>query len=249
METMRFKNPTAHPINLDPIGLGVVGPGDTIDVPLDLCAPGRASNGARSHSAIEQVAPQMVPVNEDERCVWAKVPKEPEPQSLVVSVQGRAPGVAPGIAALREAKAAAQAKAQEAAKKSKPEGKWSMAFTGAEKARIRALLGWGARYFNLSTPLEAAMKAIEDIPLPDDEAQIRAYLTQLDLIDTQIAEARGIAGVKQTGSIVLTDDQGLFLLRSEGARLVDAIAAILSVEVLKNFYRNGSPRGGEIRYG
>jgi hypothetical protein len=123
METMRFKNPTAHPINLEPIDLGIVGPGDLIDVPLDLCAPGRASNGSRTPSAIEQVAPQMKPASEDEACIWAKTPKEPEPQSLVVTVAGRAPGVAPGIAALREAKAAAVAKAQEAAKKSKPEGK------------------------------------------------------------------------------------------------------------------------------
>jgi hypothetical protein len=124
-----------------------------------------------------------------------------------------------------------------------------MAFTSPERSRIRALLGWGARYFNLSTPLEAAMNAIDTIPLPDDEAQIRTFLTELTALDVLITEARGLIGVKQTGSIVLTDDQGIMGLRSEGARLVEAIAAILSVEVFKNFYRSGSPRGGYLRYG
>jgi hypothetical protein len=123
-----------------------------------------------------------------------------------------------------------------------------MAFTSAEKARIRSLGGWGSRWSQTQTRLESAMTAI-GLSAPAEEALIQSYLTQLDTLDGLISEAQGLIGVKQTGSIVLDDTAGIAGLRSEGRRLVDAIFGILECDVKRNFYGSGSPRGGQIQYG
>lgn len=118
--------------------------------------------------------------------------------------------------------------------------------TDPERARIRSLLGWGARWHHLQTRLESAFNAMDQ--LPDDVNQIRTYLTQLTSIDSLIAEAQGIIGVKRTGSIELVDDQGIGGLRSEGRRLVEAIDAILGAGIKRNFY-GGGMQGGAIQSG
>ncbi len=121
-----------------------------------------------------------------------------------------------------------------------------MALTLTERARIRSLLGWGARFHNVETRLENALDAMAD--LPEDETLIRTYLTQLTVIDTAIADCATTFGVKKTGSIELESDQGLGFQRSEGRRLVLAIADILGVQPYRNFY-GGTPTGGPMNYG
>lgn len=123
-----------------------------------------------------------------------------------------------------------------------------MAFTGAEKARIRSLGGWGSRWTQTNTRLESSMDAIGSVA-PDEEALIRTYLTKLTELDTLIFEAHGVVGVKQTGSVIMDDTAGVAGLRSEGARYVEAIFAILECNVIQNFYRSGSPKGGQVQYG
>ena len=124
-----------------------------------------------------------------------------------------------------------------------------MAFTGAERARIRSLGGWGARWAqSTGQRIESAMDSIGS-SYPDEEDLIRTYLTKLTDIDALVFEAHGVVGVKQTGSIIMDDSAGVGGLRSEGARYVDAIFAILECAVLQNFYRSGAPRGGPIQYG
>ncbi|HEY6018724.1 MAG TPA: hypothetical protein VIY48_02190 [Candidatus Paceibacterota bacterium] len=114
-ETMKFKNPTEHTINLDAIGLDPIGPGETVDVPLHLAAPGRGDNNARTKSAIECVAPQLHPVEESDHKAWKSVPPAPTPISKIVSIQqGPVQKDPPGVKALREA---AQAQAAKAAQK------------------------------------------------------------------------------------------------------------------------------------
>lgn len=123
-----------------------------------------------------------------------------------------------------------------------------MAFTGAEKARIRSLGGWGSRWTQIETRLESAMTAIET-SAPDEEALIRIHLTTLTTLDALLVEAHGVIGVKQTGSVVMDDTAGVAGLRSEGRRLVCAIYSILECFVKSNFYGGGSPTGGPIQYG
>lgn len=124
-----------------------------------------------------------------------------------------------------------------------------MAFTSAERARIRSLGGWGSRWAQSTNQrIEQALNAI-DQSYPAEEDLIRSHLAKLTELDALITEAHGIVGVKQTGSVIMDDTAGVGGLRSEGARYVDAIFVILECDVLQNFYRSGSPRGGPIQYG
>ncbi len=119
-----------------------------------------------------------------------------------------------------------------------------MAFSSAEKTRIRMLLGWGARFWQLETRLENALEAVEQT-LPDETASIQTILVSLTDIDTKITEALGTVGVTGVSSIHLDSDQGISHLRAEGRRLVEAIAVILQVAIKKNFY-GGSMTGVQL---
>lgn len=79
------------------------------------------------------------------------------------------------------------------------------------------------------------MEAVE-ATLPEDMAKIQSILTSLTDIDTKITDALGTVGVTDVSSIHLDSDQGLSHLRSEGRRLVEAIATILQVPIKKNYY-------------
>lgn len=119
-----------------------------------------------------------------------------------------------------------------------------MAFTATEKTRIRMLLGWGARYWQLESRLENSMEAVEST-LPEDTAKIQAILVQLTDIDTKITEALGTAGVTGVSSIKLDSDQGISHFKAEGRRLVEAISTILQVPIKKNYY-GGSMVGVQL---
>lgn len=122
-----------------------------------------------------------------------------------------------------------------------------MAFTPTEKTRIRMLLGWGARFWQLETRLENAMEAVETT-LPEETEQIQSMLVSLTDIDTKITDALGTVGVTGVSAIHLDSDQGIGHLRAEGRRLVEAIAAILQVPIKKNYY-GGSMAGGYMPQG
>lgn len=121
-----------------------------------------------------------------------------------------------------------------------------MPFTATEKTRIRMLLGWGARFWQLETRLENAMDAVEQ-NLPEETTKIQSILTALTAIDVQITDALGTVGVTGVSSIKLDSDQGLSHLRNEGKRQVEAIATILQVPIKKNYYSHGMV-GGVIQY-
>lgn len=123
-----------------------------------------------------------------------------------------------------------------------------MAFTNEEKARIRRLGGWGSRWTQTETRLNTSMDAIGATG-PWDEKQVRDLLEQLNVLDVRLRENYDLIGVKQTGSIVLDDTAGVAGLRSECARIVEGIYAVLECDVKHNFYRSGSLRGGQIQYG
>lgn len=122
-----------------------------------------------------------------------------------------------------------------------------MPFTATEKTRIRMLLGWGARFWQLETRLENSLIAVEQT-LPDELAKIQAILVQLTDIDTKITDALGTVGVTGVSSIKLDSDQGLGHLKTEGRRLVEAICVILQVPAKQNYY-GSSMSGGYVPYG
>lgn len=113
---MKFKNTTDHVIILDALGLPPVAPKGTVDVPEELCAPSRTDGGQRAKSALECVAPQLEPVDPEDKKVWLDLPPLPEPRSRVVTIAKRAPEEAPGVKALRDLRAKQQEAAVAAAK-------------------------------------------------------------------------------------------------------------------------------------
>ncbi len=120
-------------------------------------------------------------------------------------------------------------------------------FTLAERARIRRLLGWEARFLQYDTRLESAMDAINNVS-PADQDVIRDIFTKLDGLDTKIESAQVKFGVDRVGSIYLNSLNMLGLLKSEAKRYVDNMAAILGVECRANFYGSGGPRHGVRQY-
>jgi hypothetical protein len=120
-------------------------------------------------------------------------------------------------------------------------------FTDEERARLRVLLGWSSLYHETDDRLENAMDAFSTVPT--DLARIRTLLTELDTIDALIVQSRDTAGVTKAGSIELMSDSGQGFHKSEGRRLVNAIAALIGCEVKRNYYSAGAPKGGEIHYG
>lgn len=111
-QTMKFKNTTDKVIILDSIGLDPVKPHGEIDVPLELCAPGRTAAGSRSKSVLECVAPQLKPSDPKDAEIWGAVPTPPTPKSKIVSLARHVPQEAPGVKALRELKAKQEAEAK-----------------------------------------------------------------------------------------------------------------------------------------
>jgi hypothetical protein len=119
-----------------------------------------------------------------------------------------------------------------------------MAFTPTEKTRIRMLLGWGARLWQLETRLENAMDAVEQ-QLPEETALIQSTLVALAALDTKITSATDTVGVSNVDTIALDSDQGISHLRAEGRRLVESIATILQVPIKRNYY-GGSMTGAQL---
>jgi hypothetical protein len=97
------------------------------------------------------------------------------------------------------------------------------------------LLGWGARFWQFETRLENAMEAVENT-LPSETSRIQSILAALTAIDTKITEALDTAGVTAVSTIHLDSDQGISHFKSEGRRLVEAIASILQVPIKHNYY-------------
>lgn len=121
-------------------------------------------------------------------------------------------------------------------------------FTLEERARIRQLLGWEARYLQFDTRLESAMDAINQNS-PADQTIIRSILTQLTALDTKLVSAQVKFGVDRVGSIWLNTSNMLGLLKSEARRLVVSLGAILGVEVRSNYYGGSAAKGGVRQYG
>src|SRR5688572_7101886 len=72
--TMKFKNNSANRVSLSAVGLPDVEPGETVDVPEYLYAPGRTHGGQRAKSTIENVAPTLKPTDAEDLRKWSEMP-------------------------------------------------------------------------------------------------------------------------------------------------------------------------------
>jgi len=71
---MKFINKSESTVKVA-IGKGFyVKPGETCDIADGYANPTRGSNGARSPSVIERIAPQLVPADPSEYEIWKQIP-------------------------------------------------------------------------------------------------------------------------------------------------------------------------------
>jgi hypothetical protein len=106
-----------------------------------------------------------------------------------------------------------------------------MALSSAERAKVRKYLGWGARFFQVTTELEQAMDTLGTAP--DDETEVREELLKCQEADEQMKKVFTTALAIQVGAIRSHAHYQLGLIRSMGTQAAARIASILEVP-LKN---------------
>lgn len=103
---MKITNVGNAKITVASLGLEIE-PGEVVDVDDGYCHPRRSPTGKRIQSAIEMLAPCLVPADEAVRAEWRKVPaKNWAPEATpptAEELQGK--GVPPGVAAIMAEKA------------------------------------------------------------------------------------------------------------------------------------------------
>ncbi len=123
-----------------------------------------------------------------------------------------------------------------------------MAFTEPEKVKIRFYLGWSARFHQFDSSLEQAISAVE--AEADTEAFVRDdLLVALDDVRTKLTDAHSRLKALKVGSIDLPKANEVMLLRAEGARHANSLAATMGVSVRHNIfgssrYRSFATHGG-----
>lgn len=115
-----------------------------------------------------------------------------------------------------------------------------MALSATQKSDIRDLLGWPARFHDDDGRLERAFSALE--ALPTDETLIASLLTKAKDLEMRITDALGRIKVSSAGSITLNPAE-ISMLRAEGRRCVNRMAAILGVEVKQHSFGGGTGGG------
>lgn len=104
-----------------------------------------------------------------------------------------------------------------------------MAFTEPEKVKIRYYLGWGDRFRQTNSALEQAILAVENNSDTVDYIT-DTLLADLDSIITSLVDARKRLKAAKVGSIALPMANEIAMLRSEGRRLAQSLAATLNVQ-------------------
>lgn len=112
-----------------------------------------------------------------------------------------------------------------------------MAFSAAEKGKIRWYLGYPSRFYQVQTQLEQAMNAVDG----DAESNIRTQLGYLDTLFGDLIAARPRLKAIKVGSIELPAGGEIGVLRSEGRRFVNQIAATFSVPVRVDVFSSAGP--------
>lgn len=132
-----------------------------------------------------------------------------------------------------------------------------MAFTEAERVEIRKYMGAGSIYLQLFPKLENAITSVQSIADGGSQADsstedsIRSYLTKLAALETKLEALHCQAQVVQAGrdEVMLDVAKGIFLLRSEGRRMVGTIARSLACAPVWDFFSGMEPSGnnGDFR--
>lgn len=126
-----------------------------------------------------------------------------------------------------------------------------MAFTPAEKARIRYHLGYlgvqmaGSVSFGLPRPIQTLF-IVEDamnMVIAEHEGMVRELVVRLDVTEERIFEAQGRMRAKVVGEITLRDNEA-DMLEQEYGRWAKRLADVLGVPLYAYSSRFSGPNGG-----
>jgi hypothetical protein len=127
-----------------------------------------------------------------------------------------------------------------------------MAFSAAEKAKIRKWLGYSPIFQGQYPALDAAIIAVQSIAdggtLADSETEdlIQGYLTELDQIDTRLEELRDQMEASVVDEVKADSARAMLAVYKEGRRFVghiaDALGALPARDVFSPKRMNFYPR-------
>lgn len=127
-----------------------------------------------------------------------------------------------------------------------------MAFTAAEKARIRRYLGFSQGFHDVDTRLEGQLTTLPET-YPEAEDQVREILGKLAKIDAKLQTAAlGNLNVTELGDIKFLGPDQLTALEDWGRRLINQLAITFNIDMSDQpdyFGATSSGGGGVIPLG
>lgn len=122
-----------------------------------------------------------------------------------------------------------------------------MAWTESDRVTIRHYLGFAAIYTQADPRLENALTAIQAVsdggtrPDNSSELQVRGWLADLILIETNLRNLWNKAMALTVDELKVDPVRGMQMLRMEGRRLVTNLATILSTRPRRDVFSSLSP--------
>lgn len=124
-----------------------------------------------------------------------------------------------------------------------------MAFTESDRVKIRKYLGSSSLYKQLFPKLENAITVVQSIAdggsqaSSDTELSIKTIISALESIETKITNLHCTVHVVEAGNkeAVLDTAKGMFLLKSEGRRLIGVLSRTLGVAPVYDYYSGQMP--------
>lgn len=117
-----------------------------------------------------------------------------------------------------------------------------MAFTNAQRVKIRKYLGWPA-WRTSSTVLESAIDLVgADV---DGQAEVVTHLANLATIETEINSLHSVAVAKRAEETELNPDRYRDL-RAAGRRECQAIAIICNTDVVRDIFGGSGMVSGPL---
>lgn len=122
-----------------------------------------------------------------------------------------------------------------------------MAFTETDRTKIRHALGFAAIFLQAEPILESAISSVQSVAdggtRPDNstELQIKAWLVDIDTVETQLKKLWGKAIAVDVEGLKVDAARAMGVLRMEGRRLVNAISTALSTTPRRDVFSSAPP--------
>lgn len=118
------------------------------------------------------------------------------------------------------------------------------AWTEAEKANLRAYLGFPSLFANYEPRLENAITAVQStadggaLSSSATQDRMRSVLTQLATLESKMTELQCSYSIMEAGTdnVKLDAGRALFLLRMEGRRLIGQLSISLGTRPIRDYF-------------